>query len=127
MCIKSLVVAVLVCLPTGAAIAQDASPEGRWRDEYGTIFEISRCGHGGDLCAILIDVQGKSRTERNLAYVNQQVLRASQTAETEWKGTVLYNGNQANATVTQHGPETLSITGCQAIFCNTLVFTKANR
>lgn len=119
-----LIGALVLSVSPVVAAAQEAGPQGTWRDEFGTIFEISLCGDGSDLCAILIDVQGKSRTEQNLAYVNQQVLQADQTAETEWKGTVIYNGSEANATVSQNGPDSLSITGCRMILCQTIVFSR---
>ena len=124
MAIKQLVLATLFCVPALTTFAQEPNPEGTWRDEYGTIFQISLCGDGTGLCAKLIDVQGKSRTEENLAYVNQQVLQADQTAEAEWKGTVIYNGSEAGATINQNGPDTLSITGCRMILCQTLVFNR---
>jgi uncharacterized protein (DUF2147 family) len=120
----SLVVALCLSLPFGAALAQSASPEGTWRDKYGTIFEISLCGNGTDLCAILKDVQGEARNDKNLAYVGKQVLQASQTAQHEWQGTVIYNGSEAQATVTEDGPDVLSIKGCRGIFCDTLVFSR---
>lgn len=114
---------VLLATPL-STFAQEANPEGTWQDEYGTIFEISLCGQGTDLCAILIDVQGESRTEQNLAYINQQVLQAAQTTATEWKGKVIYNGSEADATITQDAPDTLSITGCRMILCQTIVFNR---
>ena len=125
---KPLILACFLCAaPVGAALAQTATPEGSWRDRYGTIFDISLCGNGTDLCATLIDIQGDSRTEKNLAYVNQQVLEAARTAANEWRGTVIYNGSEAAAKVTQNGPDTLSIQGCRAILCRTLVFRRISR
>lgn len=121
---KPLVVFCLSLLASRTAVAQSASPEGTWRDEYGTIFEISLCGKGTDLCAILKDVQGDSRTDKNLAYLGKQVLHASQTAQNQWQGTVIYNGSEAQATVTEDGADMLSIKGCRGIFCDTLVFSR---
>jgi uncharacterized protein (DUF2147 family) len=121
---KSLVGAFCLLVTTIAiALAQSATPQGTWRDGYGTIFEISFCGNGTDLCAILKDVQGGARTDKNLAYVDKQVLRASQTAQNEWQGTVIYNGSEAQATVALDGADKLSIKGCRGIFCDTLVFS----
>ena len=112
----------LTVLPS---FAQSVTPEGDWRDRYGTSFEFSLCGDGTSLCGVLTDVQGKSRTEDNLAFVNQQVVRAEQVADNEWKGTVIYDGAQAAATVKQVDPNTIKITGCRAaIFCQTLTFNR---
>jgi uncharacterized protein (DUF2147 family) len=60
-----------------------------------------------------------------LAYVNRQVVTAKQVSSNEWKGTVVYDGAQAAATVTQVAPDTIKITGCRAgIFCQTLTFNR---
>lgn len=104
--------------------AQNVTPNGAWVDRYGTSFEFKLCGDGTDLCGVLKDIQGKSRTPDNLAYVNQQVVSAEQVGTGEWKGTVIYDGAQAAATVKQVSPDTIKITGCRAIFCQTLTFNR---
>lgn len=107
------------------AAAQNVNPAGSWVDSYGTAFEFSLCGDGTALCGVLKDVQGKSRTPDNLAYVNKQVVSAQQVASNEWKGTVVYDGAPAAATVKQVDPNTIKITGCRAgIFCQTLTFNR---
>lgn len=112
-----------LALPVAAQSA--ANPNGAWVDSYGTAFEFKLCGDGTDLCGVLKDVQGKSRTPDNLAYVNQQVVTAEQVAANEWKGTVIYDGAQAAATVKQTSPDTIKITGCRAaILCQTLTFNR---
>jgi uncharacterized protein (DUF2147 family) len=108
-----------------AAEAAAPNPEGVFVDEYGTSFTFSLCGDGTALCGVLNDIQGDSRTEENLAYVGQQVMQADAVAPNEWKGTVILNGDEAAATVTQTGPDTVDIEGCRGIFCSTLTFTRA--
>jgi hypothetical protein len=110
---------------SAGSLAQEATPEGEWRDEYGTTLKMSLCADGTQLCAVLVDVQGKSRTEANLAYVNQQVLQADMTAPNEWQGTVIFDGNKADSTVTQTAADTIEIEGCRAaILCQTLTFNR---
>lgn len=106
------------------ATAQSVNPAGAWVDRYGTAFEFSLCGDGTDLCGVLKDVQGKSRTPDNLAFVNRQVVKAEKVSANEWKGTVVYDGAQAAATVKQVSPDTIKITGCRAILCQTLTFNR---
>lgn len=107
------------------AAAQNVTPAGAWVDSYGTSFEFSLCGDGTALCGVLTDIQGKSRTPDNLAYVNKQVVSAQQVASNEWKGTVVFDGAKANATVKQTAPDTIKITGCRAgVFCQTLTFNR---
>jgi hypothetical protein len=110
---------------SAVSLAQEATPEGVWRDEYGTTLKISLCGDGTQLCAVLLDVQGESRTEANLAYVNQQVLQADMTAPNKWQGTVVFDGKEAHSTITQVAADTIEIEGCRAaILCQTLAFNR---
>jgi hypothetical protein len=119
---KPLIICLVACM--GASTAFGADPSGTWRDVFGTTFVLSQCGNATDLCAILKDVRGTSRTPENLAYINKRMLRVHQTASNQWQGTMIFNGSQARATVTQIGNGTLSIKGCRAIFCGVLLFTR---
>jgi hypothetical protein len=112
----------LVLMST-AAFAAGPTPEGTWVDKYGTSFRMKMCGDGTQLCATLTDIQGKSRTEENLALVNRQVIKAQQIAPNKWQGTLTMNGSQAKGTVTQVNSRTIEIQGCQ-LLCSTLTFTK---
>jgi uncharacterized protein (DUF2147 family) len=121
---RLLLASVAFLFVTAGAMAQDITPEGNWRDEFGTSFKISLCGDGTQLCAILTDVQGESRTEANLAYVDQQVLQANMTSPNQWKGTVVFDGAEAKSTVTQTSADSIEIEGCRGILCSTLVFNR---
>jgi len=121
---RSLAAITAFVLLSTFASAQEASVEGTWRDEYGTAFAISLCGDGHQLCAVLLDVQGKSRTEENLAYVGKQVIQAAETAPNRWEGTVIFNGSEAKGIVTQVSDNTIEIEGCRGILCNTLAFNR---
>ena len=115
----------ILALISTSAMAQEGSPNGTWRDEFGTTIQFSLCGDGTQLCAVLLDVQGESRTEANLAYLNQQIMQADQTAENEWKGTVTFDGSDAASTITQVAPDTIEIQGCRAaVLCQTLAFSR---
>lgn len=113
-------------LISSGAFAQDASPEGEWRDEFGTTVSVSHCGDDGtQVCVVLLDVQGDSRTEENLAYVNEQIMQAEMTAPNEWQGTVIFEGSEAQGTLTQVEANTIEVQGCRAgIFCETLAFQR---
>ena len=125
MLIRSLTVAVCLSIASvPGVLAQDSGPQGTWRDKFGTTFQVASCGAGTDLCAVLNDVQGDSRTAENLAYVGKQVLQAHPASQNEWQGTLTFNGSEAKATVTQDGADTLSVKGCRSIFCETLVFSR---
>lgn len=104
---------------------QITNPSGTFADSFGTTFTFSLCGEGTDLCGVLNEVKGKSRTEENLVYIDKQVMQASQTAPNQWKGTVIFNGSEAAATITQTGPDTIEIQGCRVVvLCQTLVYNR---
>lgn len=123
---RTLLALSAALLFSGGAFAQDATPEGEWRDEYGTTLSVSYCGEDNtQLCVVLLDVQGESRTEANLAYVNQQIMQGQMVGPNEWQGTVVFEGSEAEGTLTQVAPDTIEIEGCRAlIFCETLAFQR---
>jgi len=122
---RTLLALSFMALISAPALGQEINPEGSWRDKFGTTVKFSLCGDGTQLCAVLLDVQGKSRTKENLAYVNRQVIQADMTAANEWKGTVTFNGTEAAGTVTQVGADVIEVEGCRGgIFCQTLAFSR---
>jgi hypothetical protein len=122
---KTLTILALATAFTAPSFAQEAAVEGTWVDSYGTTFQMELCGDGTNLCATLIDVQGDSRTEENLAYVNETVMNAQQTAPGTWEGTLTFNGSEARGKVTLVSEDAIAIEGCRGIFCSTLTFNRA--
>lgn len=128
--IKTFAAALIAVTALAAPIMaqeQVASPEGTWVDAEGTSFTFSLCGDGTALCGVLNDIQGASRTEENLAFVNTEVVQAEQTAPGRWEGTINYGGRSAGAKVTLVAEDAIDITGCQlGILCQTITFYKAS-
>ena len=107
------------------ALAQEATPNGMWQDSFGTILDLSLCGDGTQLCGVLVDVQGESRTEDNLAFVGQEIMQAEQSGANEWKGAVMFGGSKAASTITQVAANTIEIQGCRVVvLCQTLSFQR---
>lgn len=124
---KSLVAAAAIALSLAVpTIAQDtASPDGTWVDRWGTSFTFKLCGDGTQLCGTLNDIQGDSRTEENLKFVNQEVVRGNQTGPNKWEGTIALNGGNAKAIVELTNANTLKITGCRAaILCSSIDYQR---
>jgi hypothetical protein len=120
-----LVSAFAAALFTTPALSQDIDPTGVWVDQWGTTFTFELCGDGTQLCGVLNDIQGNSRTEKNLAYVNQEVVAADMVEPNKWEGAIALNGGNATATVELLGENTLKITGCQFIICNSIDYQRA--
>lgn len=120
-----LAAASLAVLFAAPAFAQDASPNGTWVDRWGTSFTFELCGDGTQLCGTLNDIQGDSRTEENLAFVNQQVVQGTQTGPNKWEGQIALNGGGAKAIVELTGADTLKITGCQ-LLCSSIDYQRAS-
>jgi hypothetical protein len=127
--LKTTIIFGLLCAATATpAFAQDQTarvnqppPAGTFVDKYGTSFTFLQCGvNGASVCGVLNDVQGKSRTRANLQYVGKLVMQAAPVAPNKWKGSVVFNGARANATITQTGPNTVKVQGCRGILCQTL-------
>lgn len=117
-----LALSAFALLSTGA-LAQEGPPEDDWRDSFGTTLRLSPCGDGTQLCGVLLDIQGESRTEENLAYVNQQVMQAEPVGPNQWQGSVVFNGSESKSTITQVNQDAIEIEGCKAlILCQTLAF-----
>jgi hypothetical protein len=107
------------------AIAQSSlTPNGVWQDRWGTTFTFELCGDGTALCGVLNELKGNSATEENLALVGKDVVQASQTAPNKWEGQIALNGGGAKAIVTLVDADTLEITGCQAVLCQTLEYER---
>ena len=124
---RATVALTALALFSSPTLGQEASPEGIWRDSFGTILQFSLCGEGTQLCATLLDVQGESRTEGNLAFVNQQIMQADQVAANQWRGAVMFDGSEAESTITQVAPDTVEIEGCRAVvLCQTLSFNRVS-
>ena len=111
---------------TAPVVGQEANPDGVWQDRWGTTFTFELCGDGTQICGVLNDIQGESRTEENLEYVNQQVVQAEMVAPNKWEGTIALNGSNAKAIVEMTGPNELEITGCQGIFCSSIDYQRVS-
>ena len=127
---KTIAIGLLCAAAAIPALAQDASalPAGTFVDKWGTSFEFSPCGESGtDLCGVLTNLEGKSATPENLAFVGKMVMKAEQVAPNEWKGALAAGGMSAQATVTMVSPDTIEIQGCRGgILCQTLPYTRAS-
>jgi hypothetical protein len=123
---KSIIAAGLVLGALASPVlAQQASPDGVWKDRWGTTFTFKLCGDGTQLCGTLNDIQGDSRTPENLKFVNQQVVQGTQTAPNKWEGNISLNGGGAKAVVTLVDANTIKLTGCKAgIFCSSIDYKK---
>lgn len=107
-------VALMLAGMAGPALA---SPEGTWEIEMrDSRYEVSLCGDGTELCAKLIWLGNGADSPENLPYLNTFLIEeARPTGPGEWKGDLHLYGQSAAGTITQVGPDQITLTGCVAL------------
>jgi uncharacterized protein (DUF2147 family) len=102
-----------------------ATPIGTWQLSTGeSRFAVNYCDDGNKICAKLTWLRSDARTPENLAYLNQMVVTASQRSESEWSGTVVYDGHEYAGSVKMLNENSLKLSGCQGIFCKTMTLKR---
>ncbi|RUT31217.1 DUF2147 domain-containing protein [Arsenicitalea aurantiaca] len=117
--LKTLSFATLaLAFAAAPAISADASPVGTWQQTTGeSRYQVAMCGDGTQLCATLVWLREDARTAENLRYLNKTVVQARPSAVNKWRGTVQYEGQAINGSVTLVDGNTLKVNGCQFIAC----------
>ena len=109
-------------LVSAPVLAIAADPTGTWAATDGkSRYEITYCGDDA-LCGKLIWLRDADDPNRD--YLNQVVVQGRQSAENKWTGTVIHEGDTYDGTMVVTGEGRLKVTGCQAIFCQTVDLTK---
>jgi uncharacterized protein (DUF2147 family) len=112
--------AALACgLFISPAFAADLSPVGQWEVTTGeSRYRITNCGEGGqELCAKLTWLRDDAKTDENIALLNRTVVRGAPAEVNKWKGTVVYDGENYDATVTLVSEDSMRVNGCSGVFC----------
>lgn len=114
-CAVGLACAAL-CLPV---LAADLDPVGQWEVATGeSRYRVSHCGKSGeDLCAKLTWLREDARTKANLNLLNKTIVRGAPADENKWRGTVVYDGQKYDATVTLVSRNAMRVHGCSGMFC----------
>lgn len=121
--IKVAAAAFASLLATAPVMALAADPTGTWAATDGkSRYEITRCGDGEALCGKLIWLRDADDPNRD--YLNEVVVQGQQSAENKWTGTVIHEGDKYKGTMVMTGDGMLKVTGCQAIFCQTVDLTR---
>jgi uncharacterized protein (DUF2147 family) len=122
---KKLALATLTLgLAAGPALAAD--PTGNWQSTTGeSRYQVSYCGEGQQLCAKLTWLRDDAKSQETLPYLGGYVLQgAVPTAANRWKGALTYNGDVYNGSVTMVSANTLTLKGCDGIFCKSMQFVR---
>jgi uncharacterized protein (DUF2147 family) len=110
---------------------------GLWRtDTKDGIIEIGQCGNRlcGRLARTLVPIKGPGTDVnnpdarlRNRPVVGLPILTGFVEDGALWRGTAYdpKNGKSYRSTLQRTGPGTLKLTGCVAIFCRSVTWTKA--
>jgi len=118
--IRGVATAALLALP---AVAQGpASPAGTWEIEMrDSRYRVELCGDGTQLCGTLIWLGNGADNAENLPYLNTMLIdHAPRTGPNQWRGELHLFGQSAAGTITQVGPDQISLRGCfLGIICRT--------
>ena len=114
-CAPGLVACVLA-LP---ALAADLDPVGQWEVTTGeSRYRVTHCGKAGEeLCAKLTWLRDDARTAENVALLNKTIVRGAPADDNKWRGTVVYDGQKYDATVTLVSRDAMRVHGCSGVFC----------
>ena len=125
--LKFIAATALAALSVVPAMAAELSPVGKWRSQDGSSqYQVSFCGDGAQLCAKLTWLSASAKAEGNADLLNTYVVRgASPTAPNKWSGTVLYEGDRYDGTVTLVSRDTMKLKGCSGIFCKSFSLVRA--
>ncbi|UJW85509.1 DUF2147 domain-containing protein [Devosia sp. SL43] len=123
---KTIMAVAMTAFIAAPAFAQDLTPVGTWQTTTGeSRYTVSYCGDGTELCAKLTWLRDDAKTPENLALLNKYVVRhAKPTAENKWRGTVSYEGQSVNGSVTLVSDDFMSLSGCQLIACRKVEFVR---
>jgi uncharacterized protein (DUF2147 family) len=120
---KKLAVGILtMALGATPAFALAADPTGIWQANDGkSRYKITNCS-GGALCARLIWLRDKD--DKNRDYLNQVIVKGTQSAQNKWTGTVKQGGDTYAGTMIMTGEDSLKVNGCQGVFCQTVSLSR---
>ncbi|RYE74393.1 MAG: DUF2147 domain-containing protein [Hyphomicrobiales bacterium] len=121
-CAATVVCGVLA-LP---ALAADIDPSGQWQVTTGeSRYRVAHCGKAGDeLCAKLTWLREDARTEENMALLNKTIVRGAPADENKWTGTVVYDGQTYDATVTITSTDSMRVHSCSGMFCKSFELSR---
>ena len=124
-----------VCLSVPAVAAEPIT--GSWlTDTKDGIIEIAPCGPR--LCGRLVrslvpikgpgtDINNPDRSLRSRPIMGMPVLTGFVEDGAHWRGSAYdpKNGKSYKTTLQRTGPNTMKLTGCVAIFCRSVIWTRA--
>lgn len=113
-------------LAPAVAMAASATPVGSWEVTTGEArYKVTACGDGGQLCAKLIWLSEAERTDKNLAVLNEYVVRGAQpSGANSWSGNVIFDGRTYEGTMTLVSKNYMTLKGCSGILCQTYQLTR---
>jgi uncharacterized protein (DUF2147 family) len=128
---------LLIALPLAAPLHAAEPVTGLWlTDTKDGIVEIAPCGGRvcGRLARTLVPIKGPPFDRnnpdpalRNRPIIGLPILTGFVADGNLWRGTAYdpKNGKSYRSTLQRTGPNTLKLTGCVAIFCRSVTWTRA--
>ena len=116
----------LMLASSGAAFAEAATPEGLWEPgNKESRYEITYCGKGTDLCALVKWIDPAHLNDGNRKFLNTYLFsEIPMRGRGKWRGTINFQGRQINGTVKQLAADTLSVKACLLFLCEEVTLTR---
>jgi uncharacterized protein (DUF2147 family) len=120
---KIAAAALASLLVAAPVFAVAADPTGTWQADDGkSRYKITFCGDRAELCGKLIWL--RDADDKNMAYLNQQVVNGEPVSANQWTGTVIHEGGTYTGTMTVIGEDSLKVKACSGIFCQSLTLAR---
>lgn len=124
--VKFALAGALACGAALPAFSANNTPEGLWEPgNKESRYEISYCGNGTDLCALVKWIDPAHLNDNNKKFLNTYLFSEIPMRGTgKWRGTINFQGRKINGEVKQLGADKLSVRACLLFLCEEVTLTR---
>ncbi|MGJ8529002.1 hypothetical protein [Maritalea sp.] len=108
------------------AMAETMNPEGVWQPgNKESRYEISYCGNGAQLCALVKWIDPAFVNDDNRKFINTYLFsELPPSGRNKWRGTISFQGRKISGVVKQLSSEKLSVRACLLFLCEEVLLDR---